>query len=141
MVLAGQMSPRLVTEIWNLSRKALFLQIGNHGYARAIPNFGVVLVAMSAPLESTKFYILVALAEGPQHGAEIRGVIIGDAMGVYLRDSTLYAALASMVRVGLVERDEHKVYRLTDKGRRILELETRTLQQAVELCQKRLGWR
>jgi DNA-binding PadR family transcriptional regulator len=96
---------------------------------------------MAHLLESTKFYILLALAGGPRTGAEIRQLVLGDTMGIYLRDGTLYEALASMARAGLIERDEAKIYRLADKGRRVLEHESRVLRDAVQLSRERLGWR
>jgi DNA-binding PadR family transcriptional regulator len=74
-------------------------------------------------------------------GAAIRDQINGDTTGVYLRDSTLYDLLKSMVRAELIEQLPGKKYRLTEKGRRKLELESRTLREAVSLSQQRLGWR
>ena len=96
---------------------------------------------MRGPLESTKFFILLALADGPTSGASIRDRIVGDTLGIYLRDSTLYDALASTERAGLIERSQYKVYRLTAKGERTLEQASRTLQRAVQLSQERLRWR
>jgi DNA-binding PadR family transcriptional regulator len=101
---------------------------------------------MSNLLESTKYFALLALAGGPSHGAEIRQQIIGDTMGVYLRDSTLYSTLRSLLRDGYVEelpaRDrQRRVYRLSEKGRRILEMEARMHREAAGLAQERLGWR
>ncbi len=94
------------------------------------------------PLESTKFYILLALAVEAQNGASIRRQITGDTLGTYLRDGTLYEALASMVKAGLIERlPGGKTYQLTERGRRRLELESRTLRRAAELSQIRLGWK
>jgi DNA-binding PadR family transcriptional regulator len=58
---------------------------------------------MSNLLGSTKYFVLLALAAGPNHGAEIREQVIGDTMGVYLRDSTLYSTLRSLLKGGYVE--------------------------------------
>ncbi len=95
---------------------------------------------MKGPLGSTKFFILLALAAEPMRGSTIRDQITGDTLGAYLSDGTLYEALASMKRVGLIEdRGGHKVYNLTEKGRRLLEQESRCLGRAVALSKQRLG--
>jgi DNA-binding PadR family transcriptional regulator len=91
---------------------------------------------MKGPLESTKFVILLALAAGPRHGAGIRDQIVADTLGVYLRDSTLYAALASMTKAGFIGRNGNE-YQLTERGRRILEQESQTLKRATQLSQER----
>jgi DNA-binding PadR family transcriptional regulator len=101
---------------------------------------------MRTPLESTKYFVLLALAAGPNHGAEIREQVIGDTMGVYLRDSTLYSTLKTLLKDGHVEElpawdRQRRVCRLSEKGRRALELEARTHGEAARLAQRRLGWR
>ena len=92
-------------------------------------------------LESYHFYILLALADEALTGADIRQKIIGDSMGVYARDSSLYDALTNLAEAGLIERGQDKRYRLTERGRRRLEDTARTLRRAVELSQQRLHWR
>ncbi len=97
-------------------------------------------------LENANFYILLALAEGPKHGLGIQQQIIGDGVGLYVRSTTIYAAIRVLVRGGLVEAvgdgaGYRKAYRLTERGRRRLELESRTLSRATQLAQERLGWR
>jgi DNA-binding PadR family transcriptional regulator len=99
-------------------------------------------------LESTKYFVLLALASGPLHGYAIRERIIGDTLGIYMRDSTLYSVLKSLVRDDLVEgpfRDSLKpaytVYQLTDRGKRKLEDESCTLRRATTLAGERLGYR
>jgi DNA-binding PadR family transcriptional regulator len=74
-------------------------------------------------------------------GAAIREQIIGDTLGVYLRDSTLYDAFKSLVTLKLITADPRKHYHLTDTGRRALELRSRTMQWSVRLSQDRLHWR
>jgi DNA-binding PadR family transcriptional regulator len=92
-------------------------------------------------LASYQFYILLALADKALSGAEIQQTIIGDTVGMYVRDSTLYDALANLANAGLISKSPSKVYRLTEVGRRRLEVESRTLRDAVRLSQVRLGWR
>lgn len=97
-------------------------------------------------MESTKYFILLALAEGPLHGTAIRDQMVGDTLGIYLRDSTLYSALKSMLKAGLIEQLESeqaygKSYRLTGIGRKRLENEARRHVRAVHLAGERLGIR
>ncbi len=96
---------------------------------------------MSVPMVSTKYFLLLALAVGPQHGTAMRKQMLDDTLGYWVRDSSLYDCLKSMLSDGLIEqinvRDPvRKVYRLTDKGERLLALEVRTHKRAAEL-----GWR
>jgi DNA-binding PadR family transcriptional regulator len=89
------------------------------------------------------YYILLALADEPLHGLGIQKRIIGDTLGFYVRDSSLYTSLKVLEREGLIEKapgPPHRVtYKLTEKGRRTLEYESRTLRRAVELAQQRLS--
>jgi DNA-binding PadR family transcriptional regulator len=99
---------------------------------------------MKGPLESTKFYVLLALAAGPLHGTAIRRRMLGDTLGIYVGDSTLYAVLQSLVRDGLIELMSHerarlKVYQLTEAGRQRLALETGRLERALRLARVRAG--
>jgi len=101
---------------------------------------------VKGPLESTKYHILLALASGPQHGAAIRDQIIGDTLGTYLRDSTLYDALPSLLRAKLIEElpshePRRRQYQLTDRGKQALEWAARTHKRAAELAYQRLGLR
>jgi DNA-binding PadR family transcriptional regulator len=94
--------------------------------------------------ESTKFYILLALAQGPNHGYAIRGQIISDTVGLYLRDSTLYSALKSLERAGLIEPgnspDGRRIlFQLTQAGWRKLDIESQTWKRAAELARRRLA--
>src|SRR5207245_1433453 len=107
------------------------------------PNLGVLCMAMSGPLESTQYFVLVALAAEPQHGSALRGQINGDSLGVYLRDSTLYFTLKSLLRDGYIEElpthdRRQRVYELTEKGERRLELEARTHRRVAALALERL---
>src|SRR5690349_19996274 len=74
------------------------------------------------PLQEPTFFVLTALAQGPQHGYGIMTDVERISGGrVRLRAGTLYAALDRVVAEGLVEADREEVvdgrlrryYRLT----------------------------
>jgi DNA-binding PadR family transcriptional regulator len=104
------------------------------------------------PLTETSFFILLSLAGTPRHGygiiKEIESMSAGMSAGkVILATGTLYSALRRMLEDGWIERleddlpgsesRERKFYRLSDLGRRILELETVRLQSLVRLISLR----
>jgi PadR family transcriptional regulator, regulatory protein PadR len=81
------------------------------------------------PIAGRTFFVLTALADGPQHGYGIVGEVAELSQGrVNLRIGSLYGALYRLAAEGLIEpdRDEprdgrpHRYYRLTRKGRRTL---------------------
>jgi len=97
-------------------------------------------------IESTKFFLLLALAAAPNYAAKLRRQIIADTTGCYLGDGTLYEALASLVRRGYIEvaavtqsRSNQRTYQLTARGRHILQVEALRFGQAAQLAQQRLG--
>jgi DNA-binding PadR family transcriptional regulator len=102
-------------------------------------------MSSSSALTGHNFYIVLALAQGPAHGLAIQKRIIGDTSGWYLHGSTLYAALKRLEREGLIEVDRkdslRTYYCLTSKGKRWLELESRTLEMATRLARQRLSYR
>ena len=96
------------------------------------------------PLTETSFFILLSLATAPKHGyGIIKEVETLSAGRVVLAAGTLYSALRRMLEDGWIERLEYnnsnndsrerKLYRLTDLGRRIFELETKRLQRLIRL--------
>jgi DNA-binding PadR family transcriptional regulator len=97
-----------------------------------------------SPFESTKYYILLALAVGPQHGLAIQSQIVDDGLGLYVRSSTIYGALKAMTRDGLIEEADpgtasyRREFRITEKGRRKLKLESQTLERTVRLARERV---
>jgi DNA-binding PadR family transcriptional regulator len=89
------------------------------------------------PLTLDSFAVLVALSAGEQIGSEIQSQMIGDGVGLYVRSSSVYAILHRFEEMGLVEtRDSY--YKLTDKGWKRLELETRTMESLVGQSKKRI---
>jgi DNA-binding PadR family transcriptional regulator len=111
------------------------------------------------PLRQPTFFILLSLASGDKHGYAILQDVTAISRGeVRLGTSTLYEALARLLDQGLIERiDEsrpngrgreasrnhpgrpRKSYRLTQRGRRVLEAETHRLRTLVTTAQRRLG--
>jgi len=47
------------------------------------------------------FHILLALADGPAHGAAITRQIVGDTLGLHIGGATLYDELGRLERAGL----------------------------------------
>jgi DNA-binding PadR family transcriptional regulator len=96
------------------------------------------------PLTETAFFILLSLSTTPKHGyGIIKEVERMSAGRVVMASGTLYSALRRMLEDGWIERmednlpsndgRERKLYRLTDIGRSILDLETERLQTLVRL--------
>lgn len=96
------------------------------------------------PLKSAHYFILLAIADGDQHGYAIRKRVEELSEGrVTLWPTTLYGSLHELVDVGLLtELDEppspedddarRRYYRLTEEGRERLEAETARLESIVE---------
>ena len=102
------------------------------------------------PLTETSFFILLSLAVTPKHGyAIIKEVERMSSERVVLAAGTLYTALRRMLEDHWIERieddfptnsgkgRERKLYRLTDLGRSILDLETERLKTLVALTNLR----
>jgi DNA-binding PadR family transcriptional regulator len=96
------------------------------------------------PLTETTFFILLSIAATPRHGYGIIKEVEAMSGGrVLLATGTLYSALRRLLEDGWIERveddapngdsRERKLYKLTDFGRRILELETERLKTLVRL--------
>jgi DNA-binding PadR family transcriptional regulator len=104
-------------------------------------------IQTNLPLTEPTFFILIALAPGPQHGYAImkETALLSDGR-VRLSTSTLYGAIKRLLDQGWIERSaadsgiengrERKAYRLTDLGRRILNAETARLQSLVSMAQQ-----
>lgn len=96
-------------------------------------------------LENNKYFVLLALADGPNHGGSIQDRIVGDTLGTYLRSSVLYDVLKALVRDGLIESagddGNRKVYRLTARGRQTIEYESRRWEEVARIARQRLRYR
>lgn len=110
------------------------------------------------PLREPTFFILLSLAQGDMHGYAILKEVETLSRGkIVLSTSTLYEALARLLEQGLIapvelanpdgadgEETKHpgkprKAYRLTRRGRRVLEAETARMHNLVLAAQQRLG--
>jgi len=96
------------------------------------------------PLKPAHYFILLAIADGDQHGYAIRKRVDDLSEGqVTLWPTTLYGSLHQLAEDGLIaELDEppspedddarRRYYRLTGRGRRRLRAETARLESIVE---------
>ena len=84
------------------------------------------------PLTESTYYTLLALLE-PLHGYGIMQKVDQLSQGtVVVGPGTLYGALSSLEKEGLIvkerEEERRKVYALTDKGRRVLAAQVARLE-------------
>jgi DNA-binding PadR family transcriptional regulator len=95
-----------------------------------------------------RLFLLLLLAERPNHGYELIRLLEDRFLGLYTPSAgTIYPRLAALEEEGLIEHDEvegRKVYRLTDAGRAELEahrhelrdLEARAAESARHLARE-----
>jgi DNA-binding PadR family transcriptional regulator len=98
------------------------------------------------PLTPAVLHILLALADGEQHGYAIAQAIEALTDGtVRMGPGTLYGSIGRMVAGGLIEEsarprgkngddERRRFYRMTLLGRRVLESETERLARVVALA-------
>ncbi|HUQ82483.1 MAG TPA: PadR family transcriptional regulator [Gemmatimonadaceae bacterium] len=98
------------------------------------------------PLTPAVLHILLALADGEQHGYAIAQAVEELTGGtVRMGPGTLYGSIGRMVASGLLEEsarprakasddERRRFYRLTTLGRRVLESETDRLARVVALA-------
>jgi DNA-binding PadR family transcriptional regulator len=105
-------------------------------------------VQASLPLTETTFFIMLSLVPAPKHGYSImKDVQALSDKRVVLSTGTLYGALKRLLENNWIERVEdlganetgrpRKCYRLTDRGRRILDAEIVRLQALVSTARLR----
>jgi PadR family transcriptional regulator, regulatory protein PadR len=97
---------------------------------------------MPSPLKTPDFYILLALAEGPQHGYGIMKEVERESGGeVRLEIGSLYRLLSRMLQAGLIEEsgadERRRYYRISRAGRRALKEEAARLADLVERMRAR----
>lgn len=99
--------------------------------------------AEHTPLKTAWFHILLALADGAQHGFGIREAVEAQTSGaVKLWPATLYGSIRDLVDRGALEPLEgeddpdddqrRRYYRLTELGRDLLQAEADRLQTLVD---------
>ena len=101
----------------------------------------------SGPLSASVFHVLLALANGPNHGLGIADDVEEATGGVVnLGPGTLYRALKQMVERGLIAESEapsaeedtrRRHYRLTSSGRTALEGEAQRYRRVVAALAER----
>ncbi len=101
------------------------------------------------PLTPAVLHILLALADGDQHGYAIAQAVESLTDGtVRMGPGTLYGSIGRMVTSGLIEEasrsrsraaddERRRFYRMTPLGRRVLELETDRLARVVALARSK----
>jgi DNA-binding PadR family transcriptional regulator len=101
------------------------------------------------PLTPVAFEILLALADGEQHGYSImREVAVRSAGAVTLHPGTLYRALARLLESGLIEElderpdpknddERRRYYQLTDRGVAVARAEAHRLSSQVAAARSR----
>ena len=103
---------------------------------------------MATSRPDTAFWILTALASGPQHGYGIlRGVSEASSGTASLKTATLYATLDRLTASGvdeesgeqIVEGRARRCFRLTSQGVAQRESETAELEQRVAAARRALG--
>ncbi len=98
------------------------------------------------------YHILLALAEGPTHGAEIRRRVLKHTQGsLEIYPAMLYGSLEDLLEQGWVtesddpsgklkgESDRYRCVALTAAGRKTLAEETEGYQQVVRIAQDLLA--
>jgi DNA-binding PadR family transcriptional regulator len=100
------------------------------------------------PLTETTLYILLSLAPGPRHGYAIMKDVAALSGGrVQLTTGTLYGAIKRLLEqewiarvdsTGPTDGRDRKEYRLTELGRRQLDLEVSRLQTLARVARQRI---
>lgn len=94
------------------------------------------------PLTPVVFHILLAIADGDEHGYAI-GKTVEETSGLRMGPGTIYGSLQRMERDGLVEEvtdpddDRRKPFVMTEKGRRALEAEAARIDRLAALARAR----
>ena len=102
-------------------------------------------MVFKGPLKTVWYHLLVAIAEGNEHGYAMRKVVEERTEGgIRLWPATLYGALRDMEESGLVEErsgapnsdsdSRRRCYGLTPKGESALAAETRRLEDLIRLA-------
>ena len=90
------------------------------------------------PITPAVFYILLALYGTDRHGYDIMRQIKEDSHGVFtMGPGTLYGSIDRMMSTGLLERlpsenTRRIYYRLTAKGKKVLQTEVDRISQATQ---------
>lgn len=94
------------------------------------------LMKQFLPMTESAYYILLSLNE-PRHGYGIMQHVEEITEGrIKIGPGTIYGTLSKLEKEELIlqkqETDRKKIYRLSEKGKKVLELELRRLQELVK---------
>jgi len=101
------------------------------------------------PLKTNWFHILLSLSGQEQHGYGIMNEVLERTGGkVRLWPATLYGTLKRLIDQGLIEESDERpapelddarrrYYRLTDRGKSVLDAESERLEELVGILRKR----
>jgi DNA-binding PadR family transcriptional regulator len=101
------------------------------------------------PLKTNWFHILLSLSGQEQHGYGIMNEVLERTDGkVRLWPATLYGTLKRLIDEGLIEESDERpapelddarrrYYRLTNRGKSVLDAESERLEQLVGMLRKR----
>jgi DNA-binding PadR family transcriptional regulator len=98
------------------------------------------------PLTPAAFYILFALAEGEKHGYAIMKEVENVSGGQFtMGPATLYTTIQRLLERGLIEETSatanserrRRCYRLSGRGRQVLEAELSRMESLVRSAQRR----
>lgn len=102
----------------------------------------------SPAITTTVFQILLALAEGEQHGYRIMQTILRNSQGQFrMGPGTLYGSIKRMLDDGMIEEsgdrpdpalddERRRYYRITESGRRALSAEAARLDALVSQARR-----
>jgi DNA-binding IclR family transcriptional regulator len=92
-----------------------------------------------APLSHERLAIMLAVAAGPVSASEITRQAIADSTGLLvLKRSSLFRLLLELAGRGLIARHGQDSYRLTERGWKLLELESHRAGDWSQHAQERL---
>jgi DNA-binding PadR family transcriptional regulator len=103
------------------------------------------------PLDPAQFFVLLALSDQPMHGyAIVNQIRVDSHSNVYVQDWAIYPLLYRMADKGLIEvlRTERgmggkqatrTIYRLTERGRKLLRSQGHIWKNAGTLTLQRVG--
>jgi DNA-binding PadR family transcriptional regulator len=101
------------------------------------------------PLKTNWFHILLSLTGQEQHGYGIMNEVLARTDGkVRLWPATLYGTLKRLIEEGLIEESDERpapelddarrrYYRLTRLGKRVIDAESKRLEELVSILRKR----
>lgn len=109
-----------------------------------------IIFDMTIRAESPDFFILLALLDHPRHGLSVQREVLDLTDGqLHLWPATLYTSLARMARRGWIEElgpqdhpsgesQRRRYFRLSPRGRRVLEERTVSLGKVYTVAVSRL---